>query len=107
MVAFAGDQQGSASAWDRRRARGILVAFEPAHCVLQAGFLKRVSIEGDVVAPICPTTTQMSAGSWGADNTIVLSDNTVGALMRVPAGGGNPESALEGRAGGPMAASSA
>lgn len=37
------------------------------------------------------TTTQISAGSWGSDDTIVFSDDTVGALMRVAASGGNPE----------------
>ena len=78
-----------------RGTEGALAAFwSPSSrhiAFFTAGFLKRVSIEGDVVAPICPTTTQMSAGSWGADDTIVFSDNTVGALMRLPAGGGNPE----------------
>ena len=55
------------------------------------GSLKRVSIDGDVVAQICQTTTGFLAGSWGADDTIVFADHAASALMRVPAGGGIPQ----------------
>ncbi len=53
------------------------------------GKLKRVNLTTGVVETLC-NATNPRGGSWGADNTIILSPSTGQGLYVVPASGGEP-----------------
>jgi eukaryotic-like serine/threonine-protein kinase len=54
------------------------------------GKLIKVSLDGGVPVTLCDAERPFGA-SWGKDNTIVFSPSQFSGLLRVPAGGGTPE----------------
>ena len=75
---------------------GLSLAFSPdgewiAFYSARDNSLKRLPVQGGAPISIAETAEQPEGLSWGPDDTIVFS--ATGRLMRVPAGGGIPESA--------------
>ena len=54
------------------------------------GKLKKIPIEGGVATALCDAPLIFGA-NWGRDDNIVFADNQNGGLLKVSAGGGNPE----------------
>ena len=54
------------------------------------GKLNKISVEGGAVVPLGDVTT-FGGASWGEDGSIIVSDAVGKGLLRIPAGGGPPE----------------
>jgi len=63
--------------------------------------LNKISVEGGAVVPL-GDTGNFAGASWGEDGSIVVSDAVGKGLLRIPAGGGPPET-VEGLANGELA----
>jgi serine/threonine protein kinase len=54
--------------------------------------LNKISVEGGAVVPLADIAGGPAGASWGEDGSIIVSEAYVRGLLRIPAGGGPPES---------------
>lgn len=56
------------------------------------GRLNKIAVSGGVVVPIGDVGANFAGASWGEDGSVFVSNNFQRGLLRIPAGGGPPES---------------
>ncbi len=59
--------------------------------------LKKIDIQGGPAVPIADVSGAFRGGTWNAEGVILLSTNTPGPILRVPASGGTPVAATQGQ----------
>lgn len=59
-----------------------------------SGKVSKISVEGGVAVPIVGDITNFGMGSWDEDGSVLVSDSVGKGLLRIPSGGGPPETIL-------------